>query len=1122
MWPQEAIPSLQDCFEWETFKEAATTDGIIDLQEYTESVIGYINKCIDDVTIVKTIRKHGNQKPWLTGEACSLLRARNVSFHSGDPAAYRQNLSRGIREAKRLYACKLNSHFTDTKDSRRLWQGFRTITDYKPSPPQACQNHPTLPDRLNDFYARFEVSNNKPHIPLAPSEHVLQVTAAEVHKAFACVNPRKAAGPDNIPGRVVKGCANQLKDVFADIFNVSLSQGVVPTCLKSATIIPVPKKNNPACLNDFRPVALTPIVMKCFERLVLQHIKDHLPADLDPLQFAYRANRSTEDAISTLPVTEGAESQGGRVSTGSPQGCVLSPLLFSLLIHDCIAKFNTNHIIKFADDTTVVGLISDNDESAYRKEVEQLTSWCGSHNLFLNVEKTKEMVVDFRKAGKLHHTPLTIGGAAVERVNTVKFLGVHLADDLSSTSNISAIVKKAQQRLHPLRRLRKVGLPSPHLTTFYRGTIESVVSYALTSWFGSCKAHEKQRLNKIIKTASKIIGAPLPFLLEIYNQRCARRATGIIKDPHHPSHSLFSLLPSGKRGQDQLLSPVVRDAEVTRAARRKSSKMVAFPSPGNGSPGVSMVTPARSLLRNTSASMFRQAVTPRVPDVSAIMGPAGRTPRYTHTPRNTLNSMNLDDSDWTNSLYPSPLSGLADTSFTDDITSLSSALLKEDDPGEAAAASLFPDFLASFLKHSSSAVFELLEDYQAVCQDKVDTLQRLVVRAGQSSKTAGVRWLLQQENATWRLITSLYRDRVQSALEDDMMDLALPSESEKVVVEQLFQRDPAIRQSQLVVDWLESIAKDKIGDFSDNIEYYAKNVYWENTLHALKLRRTGSAGFTVPLVTELDPDAPLRQQRPLADLDREDDARLLKYLFTLIRAGMTDEAQRLCKRCGQAWRAATLEGWKLHHDPNMTSDRVELLPVEGNPHRGIWKTCCWRMAEEEQLNRYERAIYAGLSGNLKPLLVVCESWEDCVWAYFRVMVDSLVEQEVTSSGMAHQEVDTLPREYLEANWTMEKVFEEFQATESKRVLEETKEHYHLIQKFVILGDLDGLMEEFCDWLTGSKPLPSHLLRFMTHLVLFYRSLGMSLKEEVCVDVVKAYISLLISLSLSPPPPPCVM
>ncbi|MED6266245.1 hypothetical protein CHARACLAT_000201 [Characodon lateralis] len=561
-------------------------------------------------------------------------------------------------------------------------------------------------------------------------------------------------------------------------------------------------------------------------------------------------------------------------------------------------------------------------------------------------------------------------------------------------------------------------------------------------------------------------------------------------------------------GQSELPSPVVRDDEVTVAARRR--KKVAFPSP-DGSPVIPSLTPARSLPRNTPASLFRQAVTPRVPDVSSILFSGVRTPRYTHTPRNAFSSMNLDDSDWTNTLYTSGVSGLDNSSFfRDDDANGSSALLKEDDPGEAAAASLFPEFLASFLKHSSSAAFELLEDYQNICQEKVDVLQSVVLRAGQNSKTAGVRWLLQQENCTWRLIASLYRDRVQLALEEDMMiDMVVPSESEKVVVDKLFQRDAVIRQSQLVVDWLESIAKDQIEDFSDNIEYYAKNVCWENTLHALKMRSKSVPDFHIPLVTELDPDAPLRQQRPLADLDREDDTRLLKNLFTLIRAGMTDEAQRLCKRCGQAWRAATLEGWKLYHDPNMTSGSSELQPVEGNPHRGIWKACCWRMAEEEQLNRYERAIYASLSGNIKPLLAVCESWEDCVWAYFRVMVDSLVEKDLMSSGMAHQELETLPREYLEANWTMEKVFEELQASESKRVLDETKEHYHVIQKFVILGDLDGLMDEFSDWLTASKPLPFHLLRFMTHLVLFFRSLGLALKEEVCVDVLKAYISLLI-------------
>jgi hypothetical protein len=76
---------------------------------------------------------------------------------------------------------------------------------------------------------------------------------------------------------------------------------------------------------------------------------------------------------------------------------VLSSLLYSLFTHDCIAKHDSNTIIKFADDTPVVGLMTDNNETAYREEVRDLAVWCQGNNLSLNVSKTKEMIVDYRK-----------------------------------------------------------------------------------------------------------------------------------------------------------------------------------------------------------------------------------------------------------------------------------------------------------------------------------------------------------------------------------------------------------------------------------------------------------------------------------------------------------------------------------------------------------------------------------------------------------------------------------------------------------------------------------------------------------------------------------------------------
>jgi hypothetical protein len=110
-----------------------------------------------------------------------------------------------------------------------------------------------------------------------------------------------------------------------------------------------------------------------------------------------------------------------------------------------VARHNSNTIIKLADDTTVVGLITDNDETAY-KEVRDLIVCCQDKNFSLNVIKTKEMIVDNRKR-RTKHTPILIDGTVVGQVESFKFLGVHFTNKLSWSEHTKTVVKRVRQNL---------------------------------------------------------------------------------------------------------------------------------------------------------------------------------------------------------------------------------------------------------------------------------------------------------------------------------------------------------------------------------------------------------------------------------------------------------------------------------------------------------------------------------------------------------------------------------------------------------------------------------------------------------------------------------------------------
>jgi hypothetical protein len=389
---------------------------------------------------------------------------------------------------------------------------------------------------------------------LETDELNIEITVEEVEQAIKANEDKKAPGFDEIRANFIKN--KQCITFLHKFFNCCLIEGVIPLQWQKGIIIPVSKKAKPTkCPNDYRGISLQSMILKTFCRILQSRLVNFLEQNemLSDEQNGYRKGRSCQDHIFVLTSiienrmclkqdtygcfidfkkafdsvnrdilwkklegryglhgkfleilksmyarTESCVRIGGSltdwfdVRNGVKQGCILSPILFSLFLEDLVQEIKDLgkgvvceraivSLLLFADDMV---LIAPNPQSLHLM-LATVSDWCQRMGIKMNLEKTK--IMHFRK--KHRNRPrcsytFTTREGIIEYVHEYKYLGVHINEHLNWEESLSRITVKARRALAGVNcKTRNHG--GFHLKTYSKlfvALVESVILYSAMVW----------------------------------------------------------------------------------------------------------------------------------------------------------------------------------------------------------------------------------------------------------------------------------------------------------------------------------------------------------------------------------------------------------------------------------------------------------------------------------------------------------------------------------------------------------------------------------------------------------------------------------------------------------------
>lgn len=252
------------------------------------------------------------------------------------------------------------------------------------------------------------------------------------------------------------------------------------------------------------------------------------------------------------------------VNGGVPQGTILGPLLFLVMVNDLV--INHNHRWKYVDDTTLSETIDKGNQGNLQSLMDEIFQWCSDNDMQLNHSKCKELIISFANDKPELHT-LFLQDYSMSPVLSTKVLGIHLSSDLKWNIHIEHIIAKASKRLYFLRVLKRSRIDPSSLIKVYTICLRPVLEYGCQIWNYNSPDYLKEEIERIQRRALRIICPYLSYNkaltannIPLLSQRRNELCQTYFKKLLNPKHKLNDLIP--QRCKDLRLQNLRNDQHI--------------------------------------------------------------------------------------------------------------------------------------------------------------------------------------------------------------------------------------------------------------------------------------------------------------------------------------------------------------------------------------------------------------------------------------------------------------------------------------------------------------------------------------------------------------------------------